>query len=121
VVRVAKALTGAEPSTTWGNPCWKVQGKAFAWQRPLTKKDRADLGEAAPEGLVIAVRVEDLGEKEAILATPGPWFTTPHFDGYPAGRVDLDEATPEQVHELVLDAWRAMAPADQRASGRFED
>ncbi|WP_156250140.1 MmcQ/YjbR family DNA-binding protein [Pseudactinotalea terrae] len=121
VVRVAKALAGAEPSTTWGNPCWKVRGKSFAWQRPLTKKDRADLGDAAPDGQVLAVRVEDLGEKEAILATPGPWFTTPHFDGYPAVLVDLDEATPEQVHELVLDAWRAMAPADQPAGGRFED
>jgi hypothetical protein len=120
VVRVATTLPGAEPSTSWGNPCWKVRGKTFAWQRPLTKKDRADLGATAPDGEVLAVRVEDLGEKEAILATDGPWFTTPHFDGFPAVLVDLDEATAEQVAELVLDAWRAMAPADQRAGGRAE-
>ena len=121
VERVAMALPGAEESTSYGNRCWKVRSKAFAWNRPLTKKDRADLGEGAPDGEVLAVRVEDLGEKEAILATPGPWFTTPHFEGYPAVLVRLDDATQEQAEELVLDGWRAMAPADLQAGDRPED
>lgn len=111
VDRVAAALPGTERGTTWGNPCWKVRDKPFVWQRPLGKKDRADLGDDAPDGALIAVRVDDLGEKEAILATPGPWFTIPHFTTFPALLVRLDDATPAQVGELVLDAWRAMAPA----------
>lgn len=111
VDRAAAALPEAERGTTWGNPCWKVRSKTFVWHRPLSKKDRTDLGEDAPDGEILAVRVDDLGEKEAILATPGPWFTIPHFDSYAAVLVRLDDATPAQVAELVLDAWRAMAPA----------
>lgn len=108
VERAAVALPDVAEGTTWGNRCWKVRGKTFAWVRPLGKKDRADLGADAPEGEILAVRVEDLGEKEAILATPGPWFTIPHFEGWSSVLVRLDEATVEQVEELVLDAWRAM-------------
>lgn len=110
VERAAVALPEVEEGTTWGNRCWTVRGKTFAWVRPLGKKDRADLGEDAPEGEILAVRVNDLGEKEAILATPGPWFTIPHFATFAAILVRLDEATTAQVQELVLDAWRAMAP-----------
>lgn len=108
VDRVAQELPGAERGSRWGNPCWKVRGKAFAWQRPLRAKEVAELGDAAPSGEVLAVRVEDLGEKEAILAQPGPWFTTSHFEGYPAVLVRLEQATTEQIGELVLDAWRSL-------------
>lgn len=111
VEKVAGSLPEVAESTSWGNRCWKVRDKTFVWARPLRKKDRADLGDEAPDGEILAVRVDDLGEKEAILATPGPWFTIPHFEGYPAVLIRLDDATPEQVSELVLDAWRAMAPA----------
>lgn len=110
VERVATALPEVTEGTSWGNRCWKVRGKTFAWERPLRQKDRADLGEQAPEGEILGVRVDDLAEKEAILATDGPWFTIPHFDGYSAVLVRLDDASLDQVAELVLDAWRAMAP-----------
>jgi hypothetical protein len=111
VDRVAGALPGVERSTSYGRPSWSVGGKGFVWDRPLSRKDRADLGDAAPDGPLLGVRVDGLDEKEAVLATPGPWFTIPHFDGYPAVLVRLDDATPEQLAELVLDAWRATAPA----------
>ncbi|HLV55423.1 MAG TPA: MmcQ/YjbR family DNA-binding protein, partial [Actinotalea caeni] len=62
VERVATALPGVEESTTWGNRCWKVRGKTFAWARPLRATERAELGEDAPEGEILAVSVEDLGE-----------------------------------------------------------
>ncbi|WP_420113621.1 MmcQ/YjbR family DNA-binding protein [Pseudactinotalea sp.] len=125
VERAALALPEVEEGTTWGNRCWKVRGKTFAWVRPLGKKDRADLGEDAPEGEILAVRVDDLGEKDAILATPGPWFTIPHFERFAAVLVRLDEADAAQVEELVLDAWRAMAPSTLLAEGghrtRFDE
>ena len=117
VERAVTAQPGVEESTSYGNRCWKVRGTLFAWVRPLGKKDRVDLGDDAPDGEILAVRVEDLGEKEAILATPGPWFSTPHFEGHPTVLVRLDDATAAQVGELILDAWRAAAPEELLAQG----
>lgn len=108
----AGALPGVEDGSSYGHRAWKVAGKTFVWVRPLSKKDRALLGDDAPDGEILAVMVEDLGEKEAILATEGPWFTTPHFEGHPSILVRLDDATAAQVRELVLDAWRATAPEE---------
>jgi hypothetical protein len=110
VERAATALPEVEESTSYGRRSWKVRGTTFVWDRPLSKKDRRDLGDDAPEGPLLAVRTDDLGEKEAILATPGPWFTIPHFHGYAAVLVRLDDATTAQIDELVLDAWRSAAP-----------
>ena len=38
------------------------------------------------------------------------YFTTPHFDGYPAVLVRLDVIAPEALEELVAEAWLAVAP-----------
>jgi hypothetical protein len=111
VERVVAGLPEAEESTSYRHRAWKVRGATFAWDRPFSKRDLRDLGDDVPDGPVLAVRVDDLGEKDAILATAGPWFSIPHLEGCPAVLVRLQEATAEQVGELVVDAWRAMAPA----------
>ena len=111
VERLATGLPSVQESTTWGNRCWKVAGKTFVWVRPLGKKDRADLGDAVPEGEVLAVRVADEGEKAELLAAePEVCFTVPHFDGYPAVLVRLDDVEEDLLAELVTDAWRSRAP-----------
>ncbi|SDP28217.1 hypothetical protein SAMN05660199_03568 [Klenkia soli] len=110
VERIATALPSVEESTTWGNRCWKVAGKTFVWVRPLGKKDRADLGDAVPDGEVMAVRVDGEGGKADLLAAePEVCFTIPHFDGFPAVLVRLDEVEPTLLAELVEDAWRVQA------------
>ena len=55
--------------------------------------------------------MEHLGANEALLADdPQVFFTTPHFDGYPAILVRLDSIDVEDLEEVVVEAWLASAP-----------
>ena len=64
-----------------------------------------------PEGPILAVRVEDLGEKEAVLAAnPKAFFTIPHFDGYSAVLIELRKASVRPLREAIVDGWLACAP-----------
>ncbi len=90
---------------------WKVRDRLFAWERPLRRADLAALGDAAPGGPILGARVEHLGAKEALLADdPGVFFTTPHFDGYPAVLVRLDRIGLGDLEELIVEAWLDRAP-----------
>ena len=109
--RLALGLPETSESTSYGQPAWKVRGKAFVWERPLGRADLVLLGDAAPDGPVLGAHVPDLGAKEALLADPsGVFFTTPHFEGYPAVLVRLDEIAVPELEELVVEAWLARAP-----------
>src|SRR5262245_11198273 len=91
VRRLALALPEAEENADRdGLPAWSVRSKGFAWERPLRKSDLAALGDAAPTGAILCVRVP-MTEKEALVASePDVYFTTPHFNGFPAVLVRLD-------------------------------
>ncbi|MGB8360002.1 MAG: MmcQ/YjbR family DNA-binding protein [Acidimicrobiia bacterium] len=90
---------------------WRVRDKPFAWERPLRKADYEALGDTAPDGPILGVRVPDLVAKEALLAEEaGFCFTTPHFDGYPAILVLLDDIPLGALEELVVEAWATRAP-----------
>ena len=90
---------------------WRVRDKGFVWERPLRRADLDALGDAAPSGPILGARVPDLGAKEALLADdPGVYFTTPHFDGYPAVLVRLDAISVPELTELVTEAWLDRAP-----------
>ncbi|HEV3465175.1 MAG TPA: MmcQ/YjbR family DNA-binding protein [Actinomycetota bacterium] len=121
VRRLALAL----PQTTErvareGLLAWDVKDKTFAWERPLRRGDLQALGDAAPQGPVLAARVPDLGAKEALLAEGGDtWFTTPHFNGFPAILVQLDRVHPADLEELLVEAWLARAP--KRLAREFLD
>ena len=93
---------------------WRVGKKLLAWERPLRPSDREALahsGVEPPEGDIIGVRVSDEGVKFALIADePGVYFTTPHFDGYPAVLVKLAAIDERGLRELIVEAWLTQAP-----------
>jgi hypothetical protein len=95
-----------------GRPSYLVHGKRFCLQR-TQRPDAVDpeTGERLDD--VLMFRVADLDVKELMLADErGIYFTTPHFNGYPAvlvripslARLDRDE-----LHDLVAEAWLTRA------------
>jgi hypothetical protein len=113
VARLASELPGATEGERHGNRTWFVAGQAFAWERPFSKADVRRFGdETPPAGPILAVRTEDLGEKEALLAAhPAAFFTIPHFDGYSAVLIQLRKVSSPALREAVTDGWLACAPA----------
>jgi hypothetical protein len=111
--RMAADLPDVTEGESRGNRTWSVGGKAFAWERPFSKADIRRFGvQTPPDGPILAVRVGDLGEKEAVLAAnPDAFFTIPHFDGYAAVLIQLREASAAALREAITDGWLACAPA----------
>jgi hypothetical protein len=113
VSRIALALPEAVEGTAGHgkNRAWSVRKKLFVWERPLRKSDLAALGDSAPDGPILGAKVEHLIAKEALLADdPAIFFTTPHFQGYPAVLIRLPEIGPDLLEEVIAEAWLSCAP-----------
>ncbi|CAA9209969.1 MAG: hypothetical protein AVDCRST_MAG52-1137 [uncultured Blastococcus sp.] len=111
VARICLGLPATTEGSTRGWRQWLVRTKGFVWERPLGKKDTAELGEAAPTGPVVAAYVPDEGAKLALIAAePDVYFTTSHFDGYPIVLCRLDELDERALVELATEAWACRAP-----------
>jgi hypothetical protein len=93
-------------------PAYLVHGKLFCCHRGR-RRDAIDphTGERLDD--VLMFRVADLGVKELLLADArGVFFTTPHFDGYPAVLMqipDLARLDRDELHDMVAEAWLTRA------------
>lgn len=111
VRRIALALPETSEGVRHGTATWFVRDKAFVWDRPLRKSDLEALGDAAPGGPILGARVEHVGAKDALIASePEVFFTTPHFDGFPAVLIRLEEVPVDELEEVIVEAWLARAP-----------
>jgi hypothetical protein len=119
----ASELPGVTVGAKWANRTWMVNGKGFAWQRPFSKADLKRFGdETPPAGEILAVCVENLDAKDALLAMAPPgFFTIPHFNGYAAVLIALRQARTKDVRAAILGAFRAVAsslPVAKRGAPR---
>jgi len=111
VAAVCLALPETSEVTSRGARQWRVKDKLFVWERPLRRQDLDELGDAAPDGTVLGARVPDEGAKAALIADePDVYFTTHHFDGYPAVLCRLDRLDAQSLAELAAEAWACRAP-----------
>jgi len=111
VARIALALPETTEVISRGQRHWRVKDKSFVWERPLRRSDLEALGDAAPEGPIIGARVEhEIAKRALIESDPDIYFTTPHFDGYPAILARLDVLDVSELAELITEAWLNRAP-----------
>ena len=107
VREIAMALPEAEETTKWGNRTWAVR-RGFVWERPLRPKDVEEVGEQT--GPILGARVAHEHEKQALLAEdPEVFFTTSHFDGYPAILARL--ASSPAIPDDLPGSWRTLLTA----------
>lgn len=96
VCDIALQLPGAEESTSYGTPAFKVKGKLFA-------RFHQD-----GESLVVSV---DFDEREEMMnADPEKFYITDHYRNYPWILVRLSKVNPDELRDLLLGSWRRAAP-----------
>jgi hypothetical protein len=95
-----------------GRPSYLVHGKLFCCHRNR-RRDAVDVQTGERLDDILMFRVADLGVKELLLADDrGVFFTTAHFDGYPAVLVripDLARVDRDELHDLLTEAWLTRA------------
>lgn len=106
VVTLLEGLEGVIEGTSYGHRTWAVGGHPVAWERAFSKADLKRFGdETPPQGDILAVTVENLDAKDALLGMDLPgFFTIPHFDGFAAVLIELRRARKRDVRAAIAAA-----------------
>jgi hypothetical protein len=95
-----------------GRPAYFVHGKLYCFHRGA-RRDAVDPDTGERLDDVLMFRVADLDVKELMLADDrGVFFTTPHFNGYPAVLMRIPQLAAierEELFDLVVEAWLTRA------------
>jgi hypothetical protein len=95
VRRIALSLPNAEEATTFGQPCFKVNGRAF-------------VNTGRVEGAIVTRAPE--GERDLLIAArPDAYFVTPHYEGWEAVLVRLDAVDENELAGRIEDSWDFMS------------
>jgi hypothetical protein len=110
--KLALALPEAEKGVDDGRVSYHVGGKYFCFhRRPRPDAVDPDTGERLTDVLVFRVADQDM--KDFVLADDrGVWFTTPHWNGYPAvlTRIaHLKQIDRDELEERLVEAWLTRA------------
>lgn len=88
----------------------KDKPKGFAWvwlERIHPKQGRV------PNPRFLAARTSSVAERDMMIQSdPRVFFTEPHYNGFPAVLIRLDEISRETLEIVLLEAWRCMAPKE---------
>ena len=96
VRQIAVALPGVEEGTSYGTPALRVKGKLLARLRE--------------DGETLVLKVDPFERDHLLEARPEIYFLTDHYRGYPMVLMRLAAADPEELGNLLEQAWRALAP-----------
>jgi hypothetical protein len=111
--KLALALPGVTKDVSEdGRPTYSAHGKYFCFHR-TQRPDAVDADTGARLDDVLVFRVEGSDVKELLLADDrGVYFTTPHWNGYPAVLVRIPSLAlidRDELRDLVVDAWLTRA------------
>jgi len=95
VREIAQTLAGAEESTSYRTPAFKLKGKLFARQHQ------------DGESLVIPVDFE--AREEMMNAAPEKFYITDHYLNYPYLLVRMSKVSVDELRDLLTGAWRRVA------------
>ena len=107
VVSIGLELPDVGVDQWFGTPALKVRKKSFCRMWSDREHSRDGVDRADTEVLVVMC---DVDEKPALIATHAALFETPHYEGYGAMLVRLDDASNELISDVLEDAWRQKAP-----------
>jgi hypothetical protein len=101
VRRIARRLEGAEETTSYGQPCFKLSGKLFAWMSTHEKG-------------ALVVRVDAEEQSLIAVARPDLFFVTPHYRGYGAVLLRLSEASARDLADPIEQSYRLVLASKKR-------
>ena len=107
VCELLATLPGTEQGRLHGNPAVRVRGRLVAFL-PDNARSRPPHAPDHEEFMVVRT---DVSERAALLAEdPETFFVTPHYQSHPGVIVRLATVQPDQLRELLIEAWRRTAP-----------